>query len=149
MTTRVDPTAIKKKAPRKRKPIDLAGKTEEQLIELSRTAVARRMKERKADVFSKAKPASEKQWNYLGALTGARTRGELVRFVEFANQIPSGHGTLDIYDRRRVFLSTIYFIRGIEMALHGQNDLCRAEDEYAISCGFNDVFEMIKDQIGI
>jgi hypothetical protein len=79
---------------------------------------------------------------YLAALLDTRRFSEVVRFVEFSNQVYSGQGT-----RRPVqgktFLSRIYWIRAIQMAEKGYNDLTNVGDELAVSFGYRDEDHMI------
>lgn len=108
-------------------------------------ATARIYKQQRADKFSHAKPASEKMIGLLRHLLGDFENCPtiaLYRFVEFANQLPSGHGTMDKFDRLRVWLSAIYWIRAIDMAQKGSNDLCSGIDEIAVSFGYETAFEM-------
>lgn len=129
--------------PRKTKIVDSAD--EEAVRQASQSAAARQYKARRAEVFSKASDASDKQRGYLRILLGGFENchtSELIRFVEFANQLPSGVGSMSKYDKNMVWLSSIYWVRAIDMALKGSNDLTSAIDEVAISFGYKSAWDM-------
>jgi hypothetical protein len=121
----------KPRKPRKVKALDYGD--DEAMRRESQRAAAVRYKSARASVFSKAKPPSPKQVSYLKSLLGGVPERVAERFVEFANQLPSSSGT---------HLTRIHWVRAIDMAIKGSNDLCTAIDEVAISFGYSDVLEM-------
>jgi hypothetical protein len=58
-----------------------------------------------------------------------------IRYVEFANNIESGGGSLNRWDilKGKTWLSRIYWIRAIDMLEYGRNDLYSAEELVAES----------------
>lgn len=122
--------------PRKTKPLDYS---DEEAVRLaSQASAARQYKAKRASVFSKAQPPSDKQRGYLRSLLGDCRNSELERFVEFANQLPSQSG---------VNMTRQHWVRAIDLALTGKNDLCTALDEIAVSFGYLDALDMETGQL--
>ena len=84
---------------------------------------------------TKAKDPSDKQIRYLQYLLGDESLGMTIRYVEFANNIESGGGSLNRWDilKGKTWLSRMYWIRAIDMLEFGRNDLYSAEDLVAES----------------
>lgn len=141
----VDDSAPKIKKPRKKrepKPLrdpDLFSDEENRVHSLK--LATRGAKAKAAHFYSMASDASDEQWEQLRGLLDYPQRSSLLRFVEFANQLSSGVGTVNRWDKGKVWMTAIYFRRAIQMALHGENDLCSANDEFAVSCGYEDFFD--------
>lgn len=77
-------------------------------------------------------------WHFetLGDQLGQCSRASLIRYVEFANQLPSGNGSLNPFDHpRKTFLSRQHFSRAIDLASRGHNVLTTVEEELAASFG--------------
>lgn len=83
--------------------------------------------------------ATERQYSMLHYQLGEASHSQVIRWVEFSNQVLSGHGTLNRFDvPRKVFLSRIYFIRAINMAMTGWNELTNVDAEIAYSFGMTE-----------
>ena len=134
------------KPPRKPRKIKQVDFNDEEAVRLaSQESAARQYKARKADVFSHAKDATKEQQGFLRSLMGGFEECPtpvMIRFVEFANQLPSGAGTMNKWDRQRTWLSRIYWIRAIDMMQKGSNDLTSAREEIAVSFGYETVMDM-------
>lgn len=112
-------------------------------------AVSTRLaKSRKADVFSQAQEATDKQWGKLSALLGPEcSRNTLIDFVAWSNGLYTAQATLNKYERGKVWLSRIYWINAIEMAMHGYNRHFSAIELFAQSCGYEDEFDMMRNDL--
>lgn len=84
---------------------------------------------------TKAKDPSEKQIAYLRSQLGDESLAMTIRYVEFANNVESGGGSLNRWDilKGKTWLSRIYWIRAIDMLEYGSNDLYSAEELVAES----------------
>jgi len=139
------------KKPRKKKHTKRSSDmtVEEMLLE-SQKSSTRIYKQKKAEVFSKATEISDAQLVSLSNMIGAKTQHQIIRFIEFANQYPSGYGRLQKYPREGLgqqWLTQIHYRRARDMAMTGVNDLCNAEDEVAVSFGYDNLIDMLKDYI--
>lgn len=139
----------KKKRKRDVRELDLDLFTSEQLVERSKAATLRRYKADRAAVFSHAKEATDAQIYKLSALLDHPSATIYCGFVCWAN----GHyfGTPYTLSKwgKGVYLSRLYWIRAIEMALNGSNDLFSAADLVAMSMGFEDDFDMMRNSLGV
>lgn len=70
--------------------------------------------------------ASEKQWGMLYYQLGQCSRHQVITYVAWANGVYPAAATLDRFETGKVFLSRIFWIRAINMALHGFNE-CGSE----------------------
>lgn len=135
--------AIKKRKPRAYVQLDLLD--EQAVILASQKVALRHAKEKRAQTMQLlfSKPPTQAQINSLAEMIGTASREQCIRFVEFANQISSGMGSLRPFQKHRIFLSRIYWIRAMRMAETGSNELCNADDEVAQSMGFDTYFDML------
>lgn len=72
--------------------------------------------------------ASEKQWGMMYHQLGQCSRYQVITYVAWANGVYPAAATLDRFDKRKTFLSRIFWIRAINMALHGFSE-CGSEAE--------------------
>jgi len=85
-----------------------------------------------------AQPISEKQWGLLANLLLTGNRVTLVRFIEWANDMPSDAGTLNRWDKTRVWLSRRYMVEAINMAKHDVNSHGTAWELLAANFGLSE-----------
>lgn len=88
---------------------------------LHRIAAARR-----AALRSNARPYTEAQWFRLSSELGVTYPPYIIRYVEFANGLSSGQGTLrqpEWYEKptEKVWLSRVFWIEAINLAINGTN----------------------------
>lgn len=141
-----DPVRKPKKPRKPRKTFEQM--TEEERGILSLAVATRNYKAKKADVFSHAQEASDKQWGKLSALLGPEcSRNTLIDFVAWSNGLYTAQATLNKYERGKVWLSRIYWINAIEMAMHGYNRHFSAIELFAQSCGYEDEFDMMRNDL--
>lgn len=136
----------KKKRKRDARELDLDLFTTEQLIERSKAATVRRAKLSRADLFSNAKEASDAQIYKLSAELGHPPSSVYCGFVCWANGYYFGTPYTLTKWGKGLYISRIFWIRAIEMALNGSNDLFSAADLVAMSFGYEDDFDMMRDQ---
>lgn len=103
----------------------------------SKAALMRRTKKAKAEKFSHAQDASEAQWNLLSGMLDTDSQSTVVRYVEWANQMQSNTGSHNKYGGK-IWLSRIFFIRAIDMAMKGYNELTSEIREMLVMEGFSD-----------
>jgi len=137
----------KKKRKRDVRPLDLDLFSTEALVERSKAATLRRYKAERASVFSQAKEATDGQIFKLSALLGHPPASVYCGFVAWANGHYFGSPyTLSKYGKG-IYMSRVYWIRAIDMALNGSNDLFSAADLVAMSMGFEDDFDMMRQTL--
>lgn len=129
----------KAKDTRQQKLFDAMNVADEAELRLgSKAALMRRNKAAKAAKFSHAQDASEAQWNLLAGMLDTDRQSTVIRYVEFANQIHSGTGSLNKWEPRKIWLSRVYFIRAIDMLMKGYTEVTSATREMLAMEGYTD-----------
>lgn len=80
----------------------------------------------RAKLRSQARPYTEAQWTRLSVELGVTYPPYIIRFVEFANGLSAGQGTLrqpEWFEKptEKVWLSRVYWIEAINLAINGFN----------------------------
>ena len=81
---------------------------------------------------SNAQPPSQKQMDYLNMLLGGCSYPSMIRFVEYANELPSGYGYFPRWQNEgQYYLSRFLWIQAISLIKNGRNVHGTDRDIYA------------------
>lgn len=147
-------TSKEVKKPKKKRKIDQEQpefelRSEDDLRQASRRATLRQDKAKKIEHFSNAKEVTDQQMMKLSELLGHPPASQYCGFVCWANGYYFGTPyTLNKWGKG-LYISRVYWIRAIEMALNGSNDLFSAADLIAMSFGFEDDFDMLRQELEV
>lgn len=94
----------------------------------------------RARLRSQARPYTDAQWHRLATELGVTYPPYILRYVEFANGLSSGQGTLrqpEWFEKptEKVWLSRVFFIEAINLAINGTNSYFTEAELMAESFG--------------